>query len=176
MSRQAITKGWYARFERVTEETVRAMLDLAEVRPGEMVYDIGCGNGGILLEAQRRGARVAGVDIYPSRVNRTKRLTGETSLIVHGDIFDDVFWRHKGSEMPYVVGEADVVTLFLNSKMNNRLRPLLEEELRPGTRVVSNYWEIDDWRTITSFIRGDPELAIYMYKVPDSFSPISGYR
>jgi len=63
MSRQAITKDWYARFERVTEEAVRAMLDLAEVRPGEMVYDIGCGYGGILLEAQRRGARVAGVSM-----------------------------------------------------------------------------------------------------------------
>jgi len=104
------------------------------------------------------------------------RLTGKTSLIVLGDIFNDIFWGHKGSKMPYVVGEADVVTLFLNTKMNNRLRPLLEEELRPGTRVVSNYWEIDEWRTITSFIRDDPELAIYMYRVPGSFSPISGYR
>jgi len=175
MSQRTPIKGWYSDFVPSTSEAIKTMLDLAEVKPGEMVYDIGCGYGNVLLEAQKRGARVIGVDCYLSRVNRTKKRLGG-GLIVYGDIFDESFWRHKGSEAQHVVGEADVVTLFHNTTMNNILRPLLERELKPGTKVVSNCWPIDGWRTFTSFIRDDPELAIYMYKVPDSFLPISGYR
>jgi ubiquinone/menaquinone biosynthesis C-methylase UbiE len=117
-----------------SDAVVDAMLKIANVTRNDVVYDLGCGDGKIVITAARRyGARGVGIDIDPQRIheaNEKARAAG-VSQRVHftlGDIFaDDV-----------KIGDATVVTLYLLPSLNERLRPKLWRELKPGTRVVSN--------------------------------------
>jgi len=117
---------------------VRLMLDLARVGPGDVVYDLGCGDGRILVEAARRGARAVGVDIDPVRVREARenaRAAGVSDRVEVrlGDLFETD------------VRPATVVALFLWPDLNLRLRPRLLEQLRPGARVVSYWHDMGDW-------------------------------
>lgn len=161
---------WYPIFEPSSEEAIRKMLDLAEVALGESVYDIGCGEGAILLEALNRGAQVTGVDYRPLRVKRARERVGNKGEIVHGDIFEDRFWSHKGNANGYTLHDANIVTMFLDDEMNAHLRPLFEHELRDGTRVVSNYWPMVGWRPVGIVdLNGNQSYhKIFLYRVPDS--------
>ncbi len=113
--------------------TVEGMLDLAEVGPNDVVYDLGCGDGKIVIAAARRGARAVGVDIDPQRVKEATANVKAAGLedkitIIHGDIFDPEL----------KISDATVVTLYLLQSLNEKLKPRLQKELRPGTRIVSN--------------------------------------
>jgi len=143
--RVARRKSWYPSYEPSHEGEIRKMLELAEVTHDDVVYDIGCGEGNILLGALSRGARTIGVDYSPLRIRREKQMIGDRGEIIYGDIFEDHFWSHKGNDNNHAVYNATVLTMFLNAGMNAHLRPLLEEELRAGTRVVSNYWPVIGW-------------------------------
>lgn len=111
---------------------VRKMLDMAEVGPGDLVYDLGCGDGRIIFTAARRyGARAVGFEIDPLRYLWCRLLIRVLGLrdrvqIVFGDFFKQD------------LSEADVVTCYLLQSTNNKLEDKFEKELRPGTRVVSN--------------------------------------
>ena len=120
--------------------TVNAMLDVARVKKGEMVYDLGSGDGRIVIAAAKRyGARGVGVEIDPKLIalsNENARKAGVADRVrfVQQDLFTMDF------------KDADVVTLYLLPQLNRRLRPKMLRELRPGTRVVSHAFDMGDWK------------------------------
>jgi SAM-dependent methyltransferase len=147
------------------EPVVARMLDLARVRPGDVVYDLGCGDGRIVVEAARRGARKAvGVDLDPERVAEARenvRAAGvqDRARIVEGDLFEQD------------LSDATVVTLYLLPELNLRLRPKLLE-LKPGTRIVSHAFDMGDWKP-----ERQAEVAgktVYLWTVPARGAGASG--
>ena len=119
---------------------VDAMLKLAKVRRDDVVYDLGCGDGRIVIAAARYyGARGVGVDIDPRLVHEANAaanaagVSGRARFAVQ-DLFETDF------------SEATVITLFLYPEMNARLLPKFRSQLRPGTRIVSHQFRIGDWQ------------------------------
>jgi len=121
-------------------ETVDGMLKLAGVTAKDTVYDLGCGDGRIVITAaQKYGARGVGIDIDPQRIaeateNVTRAKVAERVRIVRGDLFEAD------------ISEATVVTLYLLTDLNLKLRPKLLRDLKPGTRVVSHAFRMGDWK------------------------------
>jgi SAM-dependent methyltransferase len=119
---------------------VREMLTAAQVKSGDLVYDLGCGDGRIVITAVKKyGARGVCVDIDPVRIKESKHnadTAGVTRRIefVEGDLFKQD------------LSKATVVTLYLLPSLNERLRPKLFKELRPGTRIVSNAFDMGPWK------------------------------
>ncbi|MCL4800562.1 MAG: methyltransferase domain-containing protein [Burkholderiales bacterium] len=121
-------------------EVVEAMLALADVRAGDMVYDLGCGDGRIVITAARKyGARGVGIDIDPARIaeaneNAKRARVADKVRFRQGDVFAADFH------------DATVVTLFLRTDYNRKLRPRLLAQLKPGTRIVSHEHDFaEDW-------------------------------
>jgi SAM-dependent methyltransferase len=141
-------------------EVVSAMLELAAVRKGDVVYDLGCGDGRIVIEAVRRhGATGVCVDIDPVRI-REARANAERAGVAGSIRFEtkDLF--------EVEIGDATVVALFLWPSVNQRLRPKLERELRPGTRVVSHWHDMGAWKPDQTRIvdpPGERERPIYLW-------------
>ncbi|MGH9901898.1 MAG: SAM-dependent methyltransferase [Pyrinomonadaceae bacterium] len=121
------------------DAVVAEMLKVANVGKGDVVYDLGCGDGRIVITAaQKLGARGVGVDINPERIkesNENAQKAGVTDRVkfIQGDLFETD------------LKEATVVTLYLLPEVNLRLRPKLLRELKPGTRVVSHAFDMGDW-------------------------------
>jgi len=143
------------------EGVARRMLELAEVKPGEVVYDLGCGDGRILIiAAMEFGARAVGVEIRKDLVEKCIKKVKELGLeekitIIHGNFFN------------IDISDADVVTLYLLTSVNERLRPKLEKELRPGARVVSHDFEVLGWKPVKveEIKEGWRGHKIYLYVV-----------
>jgi SAM-dependent methyltransferase len=123
-------------------EVVDRMLDLAQTGRSDRVYDLGSGDGRIVIRAaQRFGARGVGVDLDPQRVEEAKanaKKAGVESLVRFevGDVFTFDFSR------------ATVVTMYLLPAVNLKLRPRLLSELAPGTRIVSHEFDMGDWQPV----------------------------
>ena len=121
------------------QSVVKAMLRLAQVRQSDMVYDLGCGDGRIVIAAARDfGARGVGIDIDPRRIeeaNAAARSAGVSQRVRFAvqDLFTTDF------------SEATVMALYLYPELNAKLLPKLRAELRPGARVVSHRFRIGDW-------------------------------
>lgn len=135
--------------------TVRRMLSIAEVKPEDTVYDLGCGDGRIIITATKEyGAKSVGIEADPFRYLYTlvrikiSGLSKKTALI----------W---GSFFRRDLSEATVVTLFLSQEANNNLRRKLIQELKPGTRIVSYYWIFDGWKPK----KADRKLQVYLYQI-----------
>jgi SAM-dependent methyltransferase len=138
-----------------TEVAVKAMLELAEVKSSDIVYDLGCGDGRIVIAAAKRyGARGVGIDIDPVRIREARknaRLAGVERRVEFRE--QDLFQAN--------FREATVVTLFLLPAINKRLLPKLEA-LKPGTRIVSNTFEIDGWKPVRKMgVKDDPDDDYY---------------
>jgi SAM-dependent methyltransferase len=133
-----------------TNEAVKAMLKLADVKPSDIVYDLGCGDGRIVIAAAKEyGAHGVGIDINPERIAEAKenaKQAGVEKLVRFGE--DDLFDAD--------IHEATVVTLFLLDSVNEKLRPKLLKDLKPGTRVVSNTFRMGDWKPDKELNVGDP--------------------
>jgi SAM-dependent methyltransferase len=146
-------------------EVVAAMVKLAGVRSGDVVYDLGCGDGRIVIAAvQVRGVRGVCVDIDPERIHESRQnaqIAGVADRIrfVQGNLF----------EVP--IEGATVVMIYLLPEVNLRLRPRLLNELRPGTRVVSHRFDMGDWKPQR---RADVELPPYHYAVYRWVVPMRG--
>lgn len=141
---------------------VELMLDAANLKPGEVVYDLGCGDGRVLITAaQKYRARAVGIEISESLVNAARREVRKLGLesqveVIHGDAASAD------------VRQADVVTLYLLTHSNDLLRPMLEAQLKPGARVVSHDFEIRGWKpmrveTCRVYNRNH---KIYVYQMP----------
>ncbi len=117
---------------------VDAMLKLANVKPSDIVYDLGCGDGIIVTTAaQKYGARAVGIDIDPQRVKESteraqKMGVSDKIRIIHGDLFEAD------------IKDATVVTLYLLQSLNIKLMPKLKKELKPGARIVSQSFDMGD--------------------------------
>lgn len=121
------------------QAVVDAMLDVANVGPGDVVYDLGCGDGRIVVTAaEKHGARGVGIDIDPRRIKEANNNVAEAGVsdlveIRNGDLFETD------------LSEASVVTLYLLSSLNLKLRPKLWKELKVDSRVVSHAFSMGDW-------------------------------
>jgi len=120
-------------------EVVEAMLDLAGVTGDDVVYDLGCGDGRIVISAAKnRGARGVGFDINPERIAEA----AENAKLA--GVEDRVRFTEQNL-FEADIREASVVTLYLLSSVNLKLRPKLWQDLKPGTRVVSHMFSMGDW-------------------------------
>lgn len=128
-----------APFVATPPDVVNRMLALARVGASDVVYDLGCGDGRIVIAAARiYGARGVGVDIDPARIDEARenaRQAGVEHLVT---------FRLEDARQTDV-SEATVVTLYLVSALNVQLRPRLTAQLRPGARIVSHNFPMGDW-------------------------------
>ena len=120
------------------EPVMQAMLDLANVTPRDFVVDLGSGDGVIVVGAARRGSRAHGIEYNPELVDLSRRNAaaagvGDRATFEVADLFESDF------------SQATVVTMFLLPSLNMRLRPKLLS-LKPGTRIVSNSYDMEDWK------------------------------
>ena len=122
------------------EEVVNKMLQMAKVGPNDVVYDLGSGDGRIVIAAaQKYGAKGMGVDIDPQRI----REANENAKAAN--VSDKVTFK-QGDLFQADISKATVVTLYLLPSINMKLRPKLLSELRPGTRIVSHNYDLGDWK------------------------------
>lgn len=130
-----------APFVPTREEVVEEMLRIAGTGPQDIVYDLGCGDGRIpIMAAQKFGARGVGIDIDPERIHESRQNAREAKVTDRVKfIAEDLFLVD--------ISEATVVTLYLLPSVNMRLKPKLQKELKPGTRVVSHDFGMgEDWK------------------------------
>lgn len=145
-----------------SKKVVSKMLEMAEVQPEDRVYDLGSGDGRIVIEAARQyHAQGVGVEADPLRVawSRLKvMITGLNSnvTIIWGNLF------HQN------LNQATVVTLFLWGRTNENLKEKLQEELEPGTRVVSYVWKFKGWEPVQI----DKKEQIFLYIIGESDYPL----
>jgi tRNA A58 N-methylase Trm61 len=129
-----------APFVQTPLDVAKKMLEMAQVKPGEVLYDLGCGDGRlIILAAKDIGANATGIELREDLVERArteiKRLNLEERVkVIQGNFFD------------VNISDANVITLYLTSSANERLRPKLEAELRLGSRIVSHDFKVPGWK------------------------------
>ena len=141
---------------------VRRMLKIARVGPGDVVYDLGCGDGRILIMAVKEfGAKKAvgyeiGEEVYRTALREVERLGLDRIRLVKGDLFEAD------------LSEATVITLYLDDLTNKRLKPKLEREARVGARIVSYAYGIKGWKAAEKErLHGD---TIFLYTVPEAIN------
>lgn len=142
-------------------EIIERMLESANVKRGDVVVDLGCGDGRILVTAvQKFGAKAVGIELNPKLVKEASEMIARLGLqnhakVIRGDIFEAD------------LSQADVVTLYLTTGSNEKLRPKLEQSLRPGARVVSHDYGIRGWNPIDVqevFVH-NRRHKIYLYRI-----------
>ncbi len=149
-------------YEPTPIHVAHAMLTLAKVNPGDVVYDLGSGDGRIvIMAAQQFGARGVGIDIDPARIaeartNAQKAGVEDKVQFIEGDMY-------QADLRP-----ATVVTLFLHPGPNLKLRPKLLAELKPGSRIVSYVWDMGDWQPEAELDAG--VYKIFLWRVPETNS------
>ena len=121
------------------QDVVLRMLELAGVTKDDVVYDLGCGDGRIVITAaQQFGARGVGIDFDPERIAEANANAERAGV-------QDIVTFIEQDAMQADVSEATVVTLYLLSSSNRKLRPILTRQLRPGSRIVSHAFRMGDW-------------------------------
>lgn len=134
-------------------ETVRAMLRLGDVGQDDVLFDLGAGDGRIVtIAAKEFGARAIGYEIDPIRFLISWLRIIFTGVVNKATVRFKNFYKAD-------LRSATVVTLFLRQHTNERLREKLEQELAPGSRVLTYYWTFDKWRPV----KADRRLDIYLY-------------
>jgi len=140
---------------------VNRMLEAGRVKPGEMVYDLGSGDGRVVITAaQNFGARAVGVELMPDLVRKARERILSLGLA-------DRITIVEGSALRVDLSPADVVTMWFLTNSNERLRPNLEKHLKTGARVVSNEFPIRGWKP-TELIQvrvGKMDHTIYVYEI-----------
>ena len=135
-----------------------AMLMLARVSANDVVFDLGSGDGRILiLAAQKYGARGVGIELDPRLVEISRQVARE------GEVADRVAFV-EGDLFTADISEATVVTLYLSTSVNRRLEPKLRE-LRPGTRIVSHQFRIGSWTPVES-VRAQDGTDLFLWTIP----------
>lgn len=152
------TRGPDVIFVPTPNEVVDRMLELAAVTRNDVVYDLGSGDGRIpITAAQRYGARAVGIDIDPQRIRESRENAREAGVedkvrFIEGDLFEAD------------IREATVVTLYLLTQLNAKLRPKLLKELKPGTRIVSHAFDMGDWEPEQRVYVG--ATSVFLWRIP----------
>jgi hypothetical protein len=146
---------------------VRRMLQLADVERNDVVWDLGSGDGRIVIEAAKRGAQAVGYEIDPrlireSIVNARRARVAARTKFVERDLFTLNF------------ATPSVVTMYLLPEFNMKLRPRLLEQMRPGSRIVSHEWDMGDWQPDETLVYPSPakphgtskEHKVFLWVVP----------
>jgi predicted RNA methylase len=143
---------------------VQRMLELAELKPGDVFFDLGAGDGRtVIMAAKTFGARAVGVEMREDLAKRAMNVIHDNGLsdrvtIVNGDMFK------------VDLTSADVVYLYLTTSANEKVKPKMEAELKKGVRIVSHDYEVVGWRPskVENFVEnpslGYPSHTIYLYK------------
>jgi ribosomal protein L11 methylase PrmA len=136
------------------------MLEVAKVGPDDVVYDLGCGDGRIVITAVKefKARKAIGIDINDERIQEATKNVKENGL--EGRVV-----IKKGNFFEEDLSEATVITMFLLTNVNEMLRPKLEKELKPGTRVVSHEFEIRGWtpKEVVKVEDGNMNHIVYLY-------------
>ncbi len=148
-------------------EVVNAIFELIQVSPNEVIYDLGSGDGRILIEAaQRCGARGVGIDIDGDRVQEAKRNAQVANVadrvrFEQGNLYDSCFH------------DATIVIIYLLPHLNLKLRPMLFQQLQPGTRVISHDFDMGDWQPEQIRQVPIPEgvATLYSWTIPTQIPP-----
>jgi trans-aconitate methyltransferase len=144
-------------------DAINAMLDLAELTPEDVVYDLGCGDGRLLIQAAVRfGCSGVGVDVDASLLETARQQTQQSGV-------DDKLTFVQGNLFEVEIRPATVVFIYLLPHLNLRLRPRLLTELRPGSRVVSHQFDMDNWPPDLT-LRLEPseeDSVLYLWRVPE---------
>jgi SAM-dependent methyltransferase len=150
------------------QEVVDRMLQLGGVGKGDVVYDLGCGDGRIPITAAKRfGARGVGVDIDPQRI-------AEANANAKKDGVEHLVTFRLQDAMTTDVSEATVVTLYLLSASNLKLRPILTKQLKPGARIVSHSFSMGDWQPdkVDTFVdTSGTTRTLYLWKTDGKIRP-----
>jgi 16S rRNA A1518/A1519 N6-dimethyltransferase RsmA/KsgA/DIM1 with predicted DNA glycosylase/AP lyase activity len=141
------------------KDIVRRMLQLASLRRGEILFDLGAGDGRIIIEAVRDfGARAVGVEIDPERISRIRERLNSTETraeLIEADLFE------------VDLSSADVIAIYLSPSANAKLAPKLKTELKVGTRVVSLDYVLPGWvsdREVEVSTSG-MKRKLYLYRI-----------
>lgn len=142
---------------------VEKMLEMANVTKTDILYDLGCGDGRIVITAAKKyGTRGVGIDLDPERIKESNANAKQAGV-------EDLVEFHLQDVMKSNISKATVVTLYLLPESNALLRPILEDQLKDGARVVSHNYHMPDWLSreigYTEVTSGDGELhTIFVYK------------
>jgi predicted RNA methylase len=140
---------------------VDKMLEVGHVKPGDVVYDLGSGDGRIVITAaQKFGAKGVGVEIRPDLCRKAQERIKSLGLEDRVSMVED-------SALRVDLSSANVVTMYLLTSSNERLKPNLEKYLKPGARVVSNEFPIKGWKPVEVLVvqTGNIEHTIYAYEM-----------
>ena len=141
-------------------DVVDAMLKLARVGPADVLYDLGSGDGRIVIAAATKyGARGVGIELNPKLVEISRQVAHEAQVsdrvrFIEGDLFTAD------------ISAATVVTLFLSQSVNDELEPKLRQELKPGTRIVSHQFGIGRWAPEKTVRADEDRTNLYLWRVP----------
>lgn len=141
---------------------VDKMLDVAAVKAGETVYDLGCGDGRVLITAAKRfNAKGVGVEL-------SEKLASSTNATIRRMNLQDQVTIIHGNLLAVNLQPADVVTIYLETNSNDLLRPNLEKSLKPGARVVSHDFEVRGWKPtkVEKINSHNRNHTIYLYTMP----------
>ncbi|EKQ69578.1 Putative RNA methylase family UPF0020 [Leptolyngbyaceae cyanobacterium JSC-12] len=152
-------------------EVVEGILQLAKLDPNDLVYDLGCGDGRILIAAaQRFGIRGVGIDIDRDRVHEATQSAHQAG--VHHLL---TFYQQDLYESQF--GDATVLILYLLPHLNLKLRPRLWEQLKPGTRVISHDFDMGDWQPehkIKIPIEAGEVATLYLWTIAEATVTLKG--
>jgi ubiquinone/menaquinone biosynthesis C-methylase UbiE len=137
---------------------VAKALDLARLSPGETLYDLGCGDGRVAIEAARRGARAVCVEIREDLIEKARENAEKAGVADKIEFVNASFFEVD-------LSGADVVYMYLLTRVNAALRPKLERELRGGARVVTLDFQVPGWRPVIveRTETGGMPRALYLY-------------
>ncbi len=148
-------------------DVVAAMLDVTNVGPGDYVIDLGSGDGRIVIAAAERGALGHGIDLNPERVeegeeNARRAGVSDKVVFIEGDLFEAD------------ISEATVITMYLLTSVNMKLKPVLLEELRPGTRIVSHSFSMGSWEADEHLVVDNRN--VYYWVIPANIGGLWEWR
>jgi uncharacterized protein (TIGR03000 family) len=154
----------FVRYVPTPYEIVDAMLKLADVHEGDVVYDLGCGDGRIVVTAvsKNKAKRGVGVDLDPERIKDSKATARAAG------VENKVEFRQEDVLKLKDIGDASVVMLYMGEDLNLRLRPILQKSLKPGSRIVSHRFTMGDWKplkTITVKDQKGTEYKLHLWKL-----------